>query len=142
MAQIAEADVRKALRDLGDTEEGGAGPLLPPEQVERIAAIAQEKDPLVKGEKTAAMIEQLVREAEAGSERLAQLQRRLGLEPGQSKAFLGGGRLNDQARQQVQSAMDAFKREVLDEVDREAKHALGSGKARTAKPPRAGRLTV
>ncbi|HET6467221.1 MAG TPA: hypothetical protein VFG43_02470 [Geminicoccaceae bacterium] len=141
MAQIAEMDVKKALRDLEG--EGGTdnGPLLPPDQVERITSIAQEKDPLVKGQRTQAMIDELVREAASGSERLAQLQRQIGLEPGQNRAFLDGGKLSDQARQQVQAAMDAFKREVLDEVEREAKHAAG-GKARAGRPPRAGRLTV
>jgi hypothetical protein len=143
MAQIAEQDVKKALRDLGEESDGmDGGPLLLPEQVDRITAIAHEKDPLAKGQKTSAMIEQLLKDAESGSERLAQIHRRLGLDASQNKAFLEGNRLSDQAKQRVQGELQAFKKQVMEEVDREAKHAANGSKARTGRTPRPGRLTV
>lgn len=138
MAQIADSDMKKALAELGGLD-GGSKPTLRPEQVERITAIAKEGDPEVKAQKTAAMMDELLSQAEEGSRRLAALQAQLGLAPDQAAKFLGGERLSGDAKRSASEATSGFVDEVLAEAERTGKQALGQGKARASRP---GRLRI
>lgn len=141
MAQIANSEVKKALGSFDQVAgNGDTGPLLRPEQVDRILALRNESDPEVKGAKTQALIGELLREAEESGRRLAELQRQLGLEDGQARRFLSGERLSPEARQELAGALDGFARSALSEAEQEARRALSQGKG--ARPPRAGRISV
>jgi hypothetical protein len=141
MAQIADSEVKKALGNFEQVAgDGVAGPLLRPEQVDRILALRNESDPEVKGAKTQALIQDLLREAEESGRRVQELQRQLGLEEGQAHRFLTGERLSPEARQELSGALDGFARTALSEAEQEARRALNQSKG--AKPPRPGRISV
>lgn len=138
MAQIADKDVASALSGLSEVN-ASSGPLLRPEQVDRITSLAKEADPEVKAQKTMSLMDELQKEAEASSKRFDELCARLGLEKGQAKRFLQGERLAGGGKETAKGAVDGFVNEAMHEIEQAAKLALGQGKMR---PPRANRIKI
>lgn len=139
MAQIKKQHVGKVL---GELEELSAGaPTLRPEDVDRIKAIAGEPDIGVRVRKMAALLDELEGQFNRNAEELAALQRSFGLSAGGTRKLLESDQLTDESRAELYGSLDAFTQRMMEEVQREARTAVG-GPSRSARPVRPGRLRV
>jgi hypothetical protein len=138
MAQIDEDVVRQALAEVG--ADGDTGTALRPDEIDRIKAAFAEPDIDKRVAKVSALLNEL-EAAAAGQERqLVEIQRRFGLEPGMTSAFLKGDRLASGAQREIVQAMDEAAAQFAESARREARHALSGPKS--ARPPKAGRIRI
>ena len=139
MAQIRNQDVSRAMSDL-DGLAGGT-PTLRPEDVERIKAIAAEPDIALRSQKMMVLLDELERQFNRNAEELGALQRGFGLEPGRTRGLLEGDQLSDESRAELYRSIDGFTQQMMEEVRREARQAVGGG-SKTTRAVRPGRLRV
>ena len=138
MAQIRNQDVSKAMGELD--ELSGSTQTLRPDDVDRIKAIAAEPDIAARSRKMMALLDQLERQFMENAEELGALQRGFGLDPGRTRTLLEGDKLSDESRAGLYKSIDAFTQQMMDEVKREARQAMGgAAKSRAVRP---GRLRV
>lgn len=139
MAQIRNQDVSKAMGELDGLS--GNEPTLRPDDVDRIKAIAAEPDIAVRAGKMAALLDELERQFDQNAEQLGALQRGFGLDPGRARTLLEGDKLSDESRADLHRSIDAFTQQMMEEVRREARQALG-GSTKQTRAVRPGRLRV
>jgi hypothetical protein len=138
MAQIEEDVVKQALAEAGGNGDAAAG--LRPDEIDRVKAAFAEPDLDQRVAKVNALLDEL-EAAAAGQERqLAEIQRSFGLQPGMTAAFLKSGRLGSNGEREIAQAMEASAAQFADSARREARQALSGPK--TARPPRAGRISI
>lgn len=145
MTQISAGDVKTALEQVERAaESAGSGPLVTPEQLERILSVNQQTDPVAKAAKTAEVAQALIGEAEAARGLHEDLLSQLGLEADQAGRFLDGDRLGPGSREDLRDALERFEAQVVGEAEAEAERLLGgSGLAGGDAPlPQAGQLRV
>jgi hypothetical protein len=136
--RISDNDVDRALKEW----QGDGRAQLRPEQVQRIAALSQEKDPEVRAAKTVALTEEIIREVEVSLRRGDEYIKSLGIEEGGTKRFMAGDRLSDDAKRKLKAAIEGHQREVLSHADIEAKRVVSDSRAPKMRGPRAGRISV
>lgn len=125
MKRFADKDVTTAVGYMKELAgQMKAATLIPQEQIDRIAEINRDPDPISRADKTLAMSQQLVKEAEAHLARHEQNLRELGIDPSRTREALDGSRFNTASRKAFAEANDESSHALEEEIDAEVSRVM------------------
>ena len=135
MNQFADKDVAAAVGYMKKlTGEMNGTALVPREQIDQLAEINSEPDPVSRADKTLALSQQILQEAQTHLARQKDDLRAIGFDPDHG---FDEEQLSSEARNAYDQANDDFQRELDDEIETEVARAMAQAVPVSRDMPRA-----